>query len=211
MMITFRAVRANDWPLVKEAYINMFNDSPDAYGEPAQQILQRNDEAWKRFTNAHTRMTTECAYLALRGNRLCGFVRCTALNPQSPPGTALNPQSPHGTALNPQSPPGTALISNLWVHPDHRRKGNGSRLINLAITWVRWKGIFFVTLGVMTDNGQAAGYYESLGFKDMGSRLVNPYNPTQTIIIMGKKIYFNVSRSVSKKFSVMVNPPWKPI
>jgi ribosomal protein S18 acetylase RimI-like enzyme len=168
MKIKFRAVKSNDWLLIKEIYLDMFNDHPEEFGEPAQSILQRGTDQWKRFTNVHARMLTSCAYLALRGTDICGFVRCTTIDERIPPGTAM--------------------ISNLWVNPIYRQRGVGTTLINLALTWTRWRNVSMVTIGVTAANRNAVGYCENFGFFDMGRRLPNPQNPEEAIIVMGKKL-----------------------
>lgn len=55
-------------------------------------------------------------------------------------------------------------ISDVYVAPDHRRRGIASGLLAHGIAYAKKKGIDLVTLGVLADN-PAAGLYEKLGFK----------------------------------------------
>lgn len=59
---------------------------------------------------------------------------------------------------------GGCLISNLAVHPDYRRKGIATRLMEAAIDRVKEREAPWVALEVRRDNWAAKGLYEKLGF-----------------------------------------------
>lgn len=56
-------------------------------------------------------------------------------------------------------------ISNVAVFPEHRRKGVGARLIELAAAQAAASGARAVVLDVETDNPGARRLYERLGFR----------------------------------------------
>jgi mycothiol synthase len=53
----------------------------------------------------------------------------------------------------------------LTVHPDHRRRGHGRRLVQAAIELVRARGLADLILYGPVDHPPAAGFIETLGFR----------------------------------------------
>lgn len=58
--------------------------------------------------------------------------------------------------------PRVPLIMNLWVQPDHRRQGIGTRLMIRAENLLRTRGHGIVALGVDTENKDAIRLYQNL-------------------------------------------------
>jgi ribosomal protein S18 acetylase RimI-like enzyme len=56
----------------------------------------------------------------------------------------------------------------MGVHPDHRRKGLGRRLIRTALQAARESGLEQVELSVRTDNAAAITLYGQEGFRNCG-------------------------------------------
>ncbi len=56
-------------------------------------------------------------------------------------------------------------IITLDVHPEHRRKGFGEKLLNFAITYIKKKGHKLVSLEVDVENKKAINLYKKLNFK----------------------------------------------
>lgn len=67
------------------------------------------------------------------------------------------PPSPRDPGPNPQR----GYIFNTYTEPDHRRRGLGSRLVQMALEEARMRGIGVVSLHAAPGTG---GLYESLGF-----------------------------------------------
>jgi len=59
---------------------------------------------------------------------------------------------------------GTWLLSNVGVHPQFRRRGIARALVETAVNQSRSHGGRYLTLQVHSDNIEARGLYESLGF-----------------------------------------------
>lgn len=52
----------------------------------------------------------------------------------------------------------------LGVHPGHRRHGYGRITMAAAENWLRERGVWKINLIVRGDNGQAVGFYDSIGY-----------------------------------------------
>jgi GNAT superfamily N-acetyltransferase len=59
-----------------------------------------------------------------------------------------------------------ALFEDLIVHPQHRGKGIGSKLVNYVIQQARAEGVLRITLLTDLENDTALGLYRKLGFVD---------------------------------------------
>jgi len=76
-----------------------------------------------------------------------------------------------------------AHILNLAVHPDHRGRGLGRRLVELVVQEAQAAGARLVTLEVRRENAPARSLYRKLGFVDTGQRR-NYYGRGEDAIIM---------------------------
>jgi ribosomal protein S18 acetylase RimI-like enzyme len=68
------------------------------------------------------------------------------------------------------------LIS-MWVHPEHRGRGIGARLLHAVVEWAAGDGAREVSLWVADGNETAAGLYRRAGFVPTGRRQPLPSNP----------------------------------
>lgn len=62
--------------------------------------------------------------------------------------------------------PGTPILNHLEIHPDHRGRGTGTRLIKAAERRLRMLGFRQVALAVEITNGRAARLYRRLGYTE---------------------------------------------
>jgi len=63
-----------------------------------------------------------------------------------------------------------AHLTNLAVHPDHRRRGIAKALLEKLMDWARNAGVVSMTLEVRESNEIARNLYRSMGFFDAGRR-----------------------------------------
>ena len=58
----------------------------------------------------------------------------------------------------------TPRHDDVTVHPDHRRRGHGRRLVAAALDLVRSRGLSHLVLYGTTDREPAAGFIDALAF-----------------------------------------------
>jgi GNAT superfamily N-acetyltransferase len=61
--------------------------------------------------------------------------------------------------------PGTPILNHLEIHPDHRNRGTGTKLIESAERRLRRLGFDKVALAVEITNGRAEQLYRRLGYE----------------------------------------------
>src|ERR1041385_6200733 len=63
--------------------------------------------------------------------------------------------------------PGSAHLEELDVHPDHMRRGLGSRLVMTVCEWASSQGYHAVTLNTSRDVAWNMPFYARLGFEEV--------------------------------------------
>jgi ribosomal-protein-alanine N-acetyltransferase len=79
-------------------------------------------------------------------------------------------------------------LLNLAVHPDYRRRGIASLLLESVLSQIKKKGCRFIFLEVRASNIIAQKMYEKFGFTSIGIRKKYYINPEEDGIIMMKEI-----------------------
>lgn len=79
-------------------------------------------------------------------------------------------------------------ITNIAVHPEHRRQKIASRLIEELIKEAKKRSLALLTLEVRCSNVPAIALYEGYGFEIIGKRKNYYTNPTEDAHIM--TLYF---------------------
>ena len=75
-------------------------------------------------------------------------------------------------------------ITNVATHPDFRRMGLGTRLLEALLTEARKRSIVTVTLEVRESNAAAISLYEKHGFAVVGRRNYFYKNPREHALVM---------------------------
>jgi ribosomal protein S18 acetylase RimI-like enzyme len=63
------------------------------------------------------------------------------------------------------------FVDGIFVSPDVRRKGVGTRLWQIAIDWLQQKGVSKINLTVATRNPHAVEFWRKMGFSDLAIRM----------------------------------------
>ena len=82
---------------------------------------------------------------------------------------------------------GWSDMMNVAVHPDHRRKGVGERLVTALEEALKEKESTCLTLEVRVSNAPARTLYEKLGFSEVGRRKNYYRDPKEDALIMRKE------------------------
>ncbi len=78
-------------------------------------------------------------------------------------------------------------MMNIAVHPDYRRQGIATWLIEALICALKEKGSRCLTLEVRQSNLAAIALYESMGFAQVGLRKNYYFHPKENAIILRKE------------------------
>lgn len=82
----------------------------------------------------------------------------------------------------------TSEITNIAVHPDYRRKGIATKLVNELETLCLDIDILYINLEVRESNCKAISLYNKLGFEKVGLRKNYYKNPAENAILMTKNL-----------------------
>ena len=81
----------------------------------------------------------------------------------------------------------SADITNVAVHPDHRKKGLGKQILNRALQEADARGIHQIFLEVRVSNTAARALYASCGFNNVGMRKAYYADNGEDAVIMMKE------------------------
>ena len=79
-------------------------------------------------------------------------------------------------------------ITNIAVHPDHRRKGLGTAIVRSLLRHAKDAKLDSVSLEVRASNTAAINLYKEAGFVEMGRRKGFYQKPTEDALVMVCKI-----------------------
>ena len=92
---------------------------------------------------------------------------------------AVHPGAPVGIAACAEGDrPEDRKLYSMWVHPDHRRTGVATALLEAVTTWATDDGASRLTLWVARTNDSAANLYRRAGFTATGDSKPLPSNPS---------------------------------
>ncbi len=85
-------------------------------------------------------------------------------------------------------------VTNLAVHPRHRRRGVARRLLAAMLDDARRKSVELVFLEVRPTNTEAVHLYESLGFQVIGRRKGYYFDTGEDALVMEARLATETSR-----------------
>lgn len=80
--------------------------------------------------------------------------------------------------------PGEGQVTNVAVHPDYRKRGLGTVIVDAMIQESKRRGLEQIALEVRCSNEAAIGLYERAGFVRAGVRKRFYRNPTEDAFVM---------------------------
>jgi ribosomal-protein-alanine N-acetyltransferase len=81
-----------------------------------------------------------------------------------------------------------AELDSMAVHPDARRRGAGSALLQAVVAWAARHGARTLALEVRVGNTPAIRLYEKFGFRRMGLRPRYYADPEEDALLMGRPV-----------------------
>jgi GNAT superfamily N-acetyltransferase len=142
-------VDGDDWAQLRAVRLAALADAPSAFGSTLDREQEYDEERWREWS---LNMAT---FLAFREGVPVGIV-----------GGVASDTSDERTMVA------------MWVHPDHRRTGVASVLLDTVRNWARDDGATRMTLWVTRTNKPAAALYRRAGFKPTGDSKPLPSNPS---------------------------------
>ena len=149
-MIEIRHVSADEWELVRGVRLAALRDTPDWFWATYEEEVHKDEATWRAFIDAGA------WFIAEADGRPVGIA------------AGVEPWRPDESALH--------LIS-MWVEPDARGAGIGTRLVETVIDWARTEGAAELQLDVTETNRAAWALYERCGFKTTGVTQPLPRKP----------------------------------
>ncbi len=135
-------------PRLREVRLRALRDSPDAFGSSYDREIAFDPETWaQRLANPES-----CWWVATRAGQDVGLV-CVLLEEQD------------------------AHLVSMWVAPEARGAGVGSRLVDQAVDWARGTGAGRIGLWAVDGNHAARALYARKGFTPSGQVMALPSNP----------------------------------
>ncbi len=69
-----RALKSEEWPLLKYLIIDSLNDSPDAFSETLVNALSYPDHTWRELAKKYSRAQEEVAFCLMDNQQPCGIL-----------------------------------------------------------------------------------------------------------------------------------------
>lgn len=144
---TLETFNPAQWELYRSLRLSSLLDSPDAFGSTHALEQGRAPEVWQSRLAAAATSGSDLPLLA----RVAG----------EPAGLCWAKRDPSG--------PSVVNLFQMWVAPEHRRKGVGNALVEHSIAWARSIGATEVRLGVTLAESAAYRLYLRHGFLPRGA------------------------------------------
>ncbi len=144
--ITIRRVRGDEWGALRDLRLSALGGAPDMFGTTLAQAQERTEEEWREAASRGEHTDRWVTFVADDGDRLVGMASGTT------------------------SDADVAELIQMWVGPDVRRRGVGTRLGRAIIAWAADRGASVLRLAVNESEPGAVALYRSLGFSDTGRR-----------------------------------------
>jgi ribosomal protein S18 acetylase RimI-like enzyme len=141
----------------KNIRLRALKDTPSAFGRTYAEESQFSDTQWRQRIAIWNSGTTSVCYIAMDGHTPCGIIACY---------------------IDDHDPP-RPNVASMWVAPNHRRSGLGSRLLKQVERWAQNLASPQLRLMVTSSNAAAIKFYQRYGFVLTG--IIEPYPPNPAL------------------------------
>ena len=135
---------------LKTVRLRALQDTPSAFSSTYAQESLLSEAEWLHRAAKWSSGSSVC-FLAMDEEAPCGII---------------------ASYFDDLDPPRPNVVS-MWVAPEHRRTGLGSRLMNEVQRWAQTRGAGELRLMVTNNNAKAISFYERCGFVFTGTN--GPY------------------------------------
>ena len=143
MPATVRRLSADEGDLIQALRIGAIDEAPHQASNTSDDVRAESRAMVRTRTRLEARSSSLARFVAEREGRVVGMIRAQRV----------------GDAVN---------LDSLWVHPEQRRGGLASALIDAATDWGARLGATAVSLDVARDNDPALALYAKLGYTPTG-------------------------------------------
>jgi amino acid adenylation domain-containing protein len=144
--VIIRPAEKADIELFRELSVRSSRESPDAFVATLEQLQNEPPEYWKQLLDFIVDSPLDRIVLAFSDRRCIGF----------------------SAARIDANDPNHAILRWMWIEPEFRGKGAGSRLIDAILEWALSRGVQNMELLVSENQIPAIKLYTSKGFTDTG-------------------------------------------
>ncbi len=155
MTARVRRIRPDDGQLLRGLRLRALADAPGAFASTFDEEAGRPTGAWDADADARSAGDGSATFVVESTGGIVGLV---------------------GAYLNAEER-GTVELVSMWVAPDARREGLGTRLVEQVVDWAREGGACRVALWVVRGNRPAIALYERSGFVPTGLAQVPATHP----------------------------------
>ena len=142
----FRQARSDDVQIIQQLNMLLFEKEVADYDETLNPSWSVSPEANEYFLK---RIKEGSCFVAVEGNEVVGYIAGSIVKAEP---------FRHDVTL--------AEAENMFVLPEYRGKGVGTKLFELLIGWCRKNGADRISTVASAGNDRAIALYRRLGFKD---------------------------------------------
>jgi GNAT superfamily N-acetyltransferase len=160
-MLTIEPLSPHLVKTLRTVRLRALQDALTAFGGSYATESQFSEDDWLARTSAWNSGNSSVCYIAMDGSLPCGII-----------GGFLDERFLNEHFLNERDPP-RPTVGSMWVAPEHRSAGLGTRLMNEVERWARGLGTGELWLMVTSGNEPAIRFYRRCGFEFTGA--TEPY------------------------------------
>jgi GNAT superfamily N-acetyltransferase len=153
-MVRVRRIQANEWAALRDLRLRALADAPHAFSTTLADAEQRSEADWRELARRGSSGHAWATFVADDGGSLVGMATGAVPDEPSPPRGALGPVN----------------LMQMWVAPEMRRTGVGTRLVEAVLAWAVGRGSPRARLGVNAGDVGVVAFYKRCGFRDTGRR-----------------------------------------
>lgn len=176
-----RRIGETDGPLLRNVYLRMFADAPDAFSETLAEARAMAPTQWKGRAERFGKASDAVAFAALDATEAVGFIAGFM--------GRFYERAMHWDVTD------TVTLARAWVTSECRQQGIGRALAESVKTWAVDRGAKMLETQVTENNEAAIRFYANLGFVDTGRREPLRSNPALQIYFLVQELCHGPSPS----------------